>query len=151
LRAPATFSPRWVIAMTDETLIRRGRGLAQVQRQPDGKPTFVSDMLDDLANGLEAARADLEKLKDPAAVHLNMLKGTIAKISMMQCAHIHGMAEMERWNRMLRLEAENEKLREAVGQALDDMGKDGLCVCPACKDLLKEAAAISADHKEQQA
>jgi hypothetical protein len=164
LRAPATFSPRWVIAMTDETLIRCGRGLAQVQRQPDGKPTFVSDMLDDLANGLEAARADLEKLKDPTAVHLNMLRGTVARISMANCAHTHGVQfnELEAAEAALAdARADNERLREALKPfaELDIEGgpsgmvltgaPTGMCPDITRDDVIRACAALSPDQEQQ--
>lgn len=41
--------------------------------------------------------AEVAKLKDPAVVHVNMLRGIIAPISMEQCAHVHGAEMVERW------------------------------------------------------
>lgn len=46
----------------------------------------------------EALDAELAKLQDPVAVHANMLRGEIAKISMTQCAHLHGPATVEQWH-----------------------------------------------------
>ena len=44
------------------------------------------------------------KLQDPTIVHVNMLRGIIAPITMRQCAHVHG-AEMVEWlNRVEALE-----------------------------------------------
>ena len=45
----------------------------------------------------EAEERVMAKLADPAAVHINMLSGRIAKISMEQCAHIHGEEMVARW------------------------------------------------------
>lgn len=36
-------------------------------------------------------------LLDPAIIHVNMLRGTIARISMLQCAHIYGEDMVVRW------------------------------------------------------
>ena len=36
-------------------------------------------------------------------------------------------------------QAEIARLREALDQLLDDMGDDGLCVCPAAKDQARAA------------
>lgn len=41
------------------------------------------------------------KLGDPDAVYYNMLSGNIAKISMSQCAHLHGAEMLELWNAFL--------------------------------------------------
>lgn len=40
--------------------------------------------------------AEFEKLQTPMGVHLAMLAGTIAKISVRDCAHTHGATELER-------------------------------------------------------
>lgn len=42
---------------------------------------------------IQSLELDLAKLQDPVAVHMNMLKGTIAKISLRQCAHLHAATE----------------------------------------------------------
>ena len=41
----------------------------------------------------------LENLKDSNIVHVNMLRGIIARITMRQCAHVHGAAMVEWFNR----------------------------------------------------
>ena len=38
----------------------------------------------------DALRAEVERLRDPAAVHINMLRGTIAAPSLAQIIHIFG-------------------------------------------------------------
>ena len=74
------------------------------------------------------ARAIIEayatRLQDPAAVHANMLHGTIAKISMDQCAHTHGVQFND-------IEAAEAKLtevsqeRDRLREALAPFAKDG--------------------------
>lgn len=38
----------------------------------------------------DALRAEVERLRDPVAVHANMLRGTIAKPSLAQILHLYG-------------------------------------------------------------
>lgn len=61
------------------------------------------------------ARAIIEayaaRLRDPATVHANMLHGTIAKISMDQCAHTHGVQFND-------LEAAEAKLADQAAEIL---------------------------------
>lgn len=45
---------------------------------------------DEAAEMILSLSQERDRLKDPAVVHANMLRGTIAKISMDQCAHTHG-------------------------------------------------------------
>jgi len=47
----------------------------------------------------EVAKKLREGLQDPDTVHVAMLRGTIAMISMRQCAHLHGDKMMEAFNR----------------------------------------------------
>ena len=42
-------------------------------------------------------------------------------------------------NFIISLLAEKARLREALDQLLDDMGEDGLCVCPAAKEQARAA------------
>jgi len=46
------------------------------------------DLLSEYVN--EKVKEELKNLKVPNSVHIGMLRGDIAKISMMQCAHTHG-------------------------------------------------------------
>lgn len=55
-----------------------------------------------------ATKALVEKLRDPVAVHVNMLRGIIAPITMLQCAHVIGNGEVERYTALT-----NPKLSEA--------------------------------------
>jgi hypothetical protein len=53
--------------------------------------------LAEAADEIERLRADLAKLSDPAAVHVNMLRGTIAKPSWEAIKHVYAAeAEAER-------------------------------------------------------
>lgn len=60
-----------------------GENEAIVVISPDLLGTLIEEMM-------------LEKLSRPEAVHLNMLRGTIAKISLEQCAHAHGI-DVDKW------------------------------------------------------
>jgi len=45
------------------------------------------------------------------------------------------------------LSAENERMFNAIEQALDDMDEKGLCVCQATKDMLRGAAPSALQQK----
>lgn len=47
------------------------------------------DAMLDAANEIERLQGDLDKLNDPNAVHMNMLRGSIAKPSFEQIKHIY--------------------------------------------------------------
>lgn len=49
----------------------------------------LRDLLEDAASALHATEGMGELLKDPAAVHLNMLRGGIAKLTAAQVGHIY--------------------------------------------------------------
>ena len=51
-------------------------------------------------------------------------------------------------DRIQELEAERDALRDAVWQALDDMGPTGQCVCLAAKQQLIDAYIPDADPDE---
>jgi hypothetical protein len=52
----------------------------------------------DLLERVEAGDAVLVgAIADPAAVHANMLRGTIARISIRNCLHVHGVTAQEGW------------------------------------------------------
>lgn len=63
-----------------------------------------------MADAPSLDHADVERiralLKDPVAVHLNMLHGHIAKIDMGMLAHAHGQTMQARWAAFERWEAE---------------------------------------------
>ncbi len=52
-------------------------------------------------------------------------------------------------SRIAILEAKLSAFREAIDQALDDMGDDGYCVCPACKDLMRAVLHAELRNKEE--
>ena len=60
----------------------------------------------------EAEARVMAKLSDPAAVHVNMVAGKIAKISMEQCAHTHGEEMVARWKRVEGSEALGVEMRQ---------------------------------------
>lgn len=65
----------------------------------------------------------LAKLKDPHAVHVNMLRGTIAKIGMRELAHVHGEEMSARWQRFEEWEASQAAVAQPVAderEALTD-------------------------------
>jgi len=57
---------------------------------------------------------ELAKLKDPHAVHVNMLRGTIAKIGMRELAHVHGEEMSARWQRFEEWEASQAAVAQPV-------------------------------------
>ena len=52
-------------------------------------------------------------LSDPHAVHVSMLRGTIARPGIREMLHIHGAEALKRWDSYETIKAENEKLRAA--------------------------------------
>lgn len=60
----------------------------------------------------DKVKAHLALLADPVAIQMAMLRGTIAKISMLQCAHTHGEEMVTRLHRM-------EAMEEACAAALE--------------------------------
>jgi len=63
----------------------------------------------------DARIAEFERiLADPNAVHINMLRGTIARPSIEQVRHLYP-------EEFAALEAEREKLREALAEAADEL------------------------------
>ncbi len=72
-------------------------------RQINENPTLMSDEVFVPVEEYDALRIEFETLKrslqDPEAVHVAMLRGTIARISMRQCAHLYGDRVMEAFNR----------------------------------------------------
>jgi hypothetical protein len=70
-----------------------------------------------IAELIKEAEDTARILSDPVTVHLNMLSGTIATISMENCAHAHGIQfnDLEAAEAALAsLKAENERLREVM-------------------------------------
>ncbi|HAX39627.1 MAG TPA: hypothetical protein DCY10_01925, partial [Clostridiales bacterium] len=61
----------------------------------------------------ESAEAELTKVTDPNAVHVNMLRGTIAKPSVAQIKHLYGDAIADPAE-LTRLREENEQYREST-------------------------------------
>ncbi len=49
----------------------------------------LGNLLDEAAGEIERHQADIEKLKDPVAVHINMLSGGIAKPSLANIKHLY--------------------------------------------------------------
>lgn len=54
--------------------------------------------LDEAGRRAGAAERKFAMLHDPNSVHIAMIRGDIAKISMRQCAHVHGEKTVELWN-----------------------------------------------------
>lgn len=64
-----------------------------------------------LASEWFALRDEVHRmLQDPHAVHYQMLRGLIARISMIDCAHLHGAAMVERWHQFCEWEKERESV-----------------------------------------
>lgn len=63
------------------------------------------------------AEAELAKVTDPNAVHVNMLRGTIAKPSVAQIKHLYGDAIADPAE-LTRLREENEQYRESAREQL---------------------------------
>jgi len=77
------------------------------------------------------ARAIIEayaaRLQDPATVHANMLRGAIAKISMVQCAHTHGVQfnDLEAAEaKLAEVSQERDRLREALAEIAKQKTRD---------------------------
>lgn len=90
-------------------------------------------------------------LKDPAAVHHNMLVGKIAKIDMMTCAHTHGEDMVRRWRAFEDFEnygrgqAQQDAKKakgDIVGWLRRRSAPDGACTIPG------KLAGEIADHIE---
>lgn len=89
-----------------------------------------------------------EMLKDPAVVHANMLRGTIAKISMLQCAHTHGEAAVAEYQRVTEVggekgEASGPEIYIARVAMLREHAKQAKTVTE--EDVL-DAASMDADE-----
>jgi len=70
----------------------------------------------------DARIAEFERiLSDPDAVHINMLRGTIARPSIEQVRHLYPEEFAARDARIAALEAERERLREALTEAADEL------------------------------
>jgi len=61
-----------------------------------------------------------EALTDATTVHLNMLRGGIAKITMSQCAHLHGMTNIAGWSDMTIAQLETAVARIEAAKAESD-------------------------------
>ena len=63
-------------------------------------------------------------LRDPVAVHASMLHGTIATISMEQCAHLHGEVMLRRWREFERGDASPAAAAGPSDAEIDALIKD---------------------------
>jgi hypothetical protein len=115
----------------DEDLIERLRAIArQRHEQPLGPYRVPVEKLsewiaaDRIASLLQEAADSKRILSDPVAVHLNMLSGRIARISMENCAHSHGIQfnDLEAAEAALasRLE-QNETLTGQLAAAMEEI------------------------------
>ena len=81
----------------------------------------------DLRAEILSLSQERDRLKDPAVVHANMLRGTIAKISMDQCAHTHGVQfnELEAAEaKLAEVSQERDRLREALAEIAKQKTRD---------------------------
>lgn len=122
--------------------------------------------LDSLRQSLAEAESHGEKLQqelddikrilqDPVAVHINMLRGTIARISMANCAHSHGVNfnELEACQAAL-VDAlvEKEMLRIALKPFADaDVGpREARMVGLDVEDFARARDAFNADKGKEE-
>jgi len=75
--------------LLDEAASEHG-DMRGVRKLRDAAPDLARALLDARAK-LAQARADTEALSDPNAVHINMLRGTIAKPTIEQIIHLYGV------------------------------------------------------------
>jgi hypothetical protein len=87
-------------------------------RQINENPTLMSDEVfvpaeeaDELVRQLETVE---RSLLSNDAVHVAMLRGTIARISMSQCAHTWGEKMVEDWNRASELRADLKTVSDVL-------------------------------------
>lgn len=62
----------------------------RIRNRINDAPMPTEHLLDEAEDTITALRAEVEALKDPNVVHVNMLRGGIAKPSIAQIIHIYG-------------------------------------------------------------
>lgn len=94
-------------------IVPRLRAYRPFNEWGDGVRHTICDEAADEIERLRSRVAELEGvISDPDAVHLNMLRGGIAKPSVRQMLHLHGEEALARWENPVRdeLTAESERL-----------------------------------------
>lgn len=149
------------IGMTDAELIERLRAIAR-QRQQQPLEAFRIPLethsewiaADRIVSLLQEADDTKRILSDPVTVHLNMLSGTIAKISMENCAHVHGIQfnDLEAAEAALasRLE-QNETLAGQLAAAMEEIAslRQSLAETEGRIRHLEQALAREANRRER--
>lgn len=123
------------------------RALAKGLEQPldQNACTLAADVIERQARSLSETHSALDaereknddmmrKLRDPAAVHANMLRGIIARITPLQAAHIESNGAVERFQQMEKNAAYAEGLQRAALDAWYEW-----------RDGLDEDATVSSD------
>ena len=62
--------------------------------------TDLADIVVQASVRIREIEAEMAKLSDSNSVHVSMLTGRIAKISMLQCAHTHGEEMVAFWKKV---------------------------------------------------
>lgn len=120
-------------------------------RELDGEMVAKDATIESLSRKLEDARGRIEelerdfaKLQSPEGVHINMLSGKIAKISMMLCAHTHGEEAVREFRAK---DARIAELERELGRDDEDLPY----VKPMSKEAYEECMRLASDYEDRRA
>jgi prophage DNA circulation protein len=103
------------------------------------------------ADALESMGRELEHLSDPIAVHINMMRGTIAKPSIENIHHLYPEIREEAAKTRLALsesQAEGRRLREALRQVQFAQQTNHGCMATILEDISNIANTALAARDE---